>query len=454
MTTDVIILAAGQGTRMNSVTPKVLHTIAGRPMLGWVLQTAQQLTDKKINVVVGHQSDKIKTFFAAEPINWVEQKEQLGTGHAVLQALPNLTETTTLILYGDVPLIKQATLKRLVEKTNSKTLALLTINTETPDGYGRIVRQDGVIQAIVEHKDATEQQRQINEINTGILAVPTEFLATYLPQVENNNAQKEFYLTDLIALACKNNFMVVGELAESLAEVQGVNNRSQQAQLEREVQKTQAEELMAQGASIFDPQRLDIRGNVSIGRDVIIDINVVFEGEVTLGDNVYIGANSYIKDTSICSNVTVKPSCVIDGAIINSGCTVGPFAHLRPETILNEKARVGNFVEIKKSTIGDNSKVNHLSYIGDAIVGENVNIGAGTITCNYDGMNKSKTVIESGAFIGSNSALVAPVTIGKNATIGAGSTITRNVNDSELSVARGKQKNITGWQRPEKKKRE
>ncbi|CAM3497526.1 bifunctional UDP-N-acetylglucosamine diphosphorylase/glucosamine-1-phosphate N-acetyltransferase GlmU [Parendozoicomonas haliclonae] len=455
MNIHVIVLAAGQGSRMKSSLPKVLHPIAGRSMLEHVLGASELVLGegKQAHVVIGHGADKVRERMAHTNVNWVEQTEQLGTGHAVMQAAPACEGAdVVLVLYGDVPLIRSSTLKSLVSACDGKNLALLTVELANPSGYGRIVRDgQGAIQAIVEDKDATPEQKAITETNTGIMAIPGSRLQEWLNNLNNDNAQGEFYLTDIVAMAVEEGTAVVNARPGSEMEVQGVNNRAQQAQLERLLQQRNAEQLMNDGVTLLDPARLDIRGQLTCGHDVVIDINCVFEGEVSLGDGVEIGPNCHIKNTVIKAGTVIKANSVLEDAVVGEGCDIGPFARLRPGTRLENKAKIGNFVETKKAHIGLGSKVNHLSYIGDAEVGEGVNIGAGTITCNYDGANKFKTAIADGAFIGSNSALVAPVSIGKDAVIGAGSTVTSDVPDENLGVARGRQRNIPGWKKPVKK---
>jgi len=452
VTLDVVILAAGQGTRMKSALPKVLHPLAGKPLLQHVIDAAMALRPHGLHIVVGHGAERVKSGVTAAHAHWVLQPEQLGTGHAVQQAIPALAETgTTLILYGDVPLITQPSLHCLLEAAASGALGLLTVELQDPAGYGRIVRDgSGSVQAIVEHKDATPLQRQIREVNTGIMALPTAHLRRWLAQLRNDNAQREYYLTDIIAMAAGESVRVEAISASSETEVAGVNDRAQLATLERAAQLARARQLMLDGVTLQDPARIDIRGTLRHGKDVSIDINVIFEGDSTLGDNVKIGAGCVLKNAQLGDGVTVHPHSVIEGAQIASGCSVGPFARLRPGTRMAEGAKIGNFVETKKADIGAHSKISHLSYVGDAVLGEDVNVGAGTITCNYDGVNKFETRIGDGAFIGSNTALVAPVTVGAHATVGAGSVITTAVPDNTLAVARGKQRNIDGWKRPEK----
>lgn len=453
MNPDVIILAAGKGTRMYSQLPKVLHPIGGKPMLSHVIDTARSLGKNPINVVVGFGAEQVRGHYGDDPrLVWVEQAQQLGTGHAVKQALPYLDlDGHTLILYGDVPLVKQQTLQRLLLCLDDVELAVLTLRTDKPFGLGRIIRNEfKELVAIVEEKDATPEQRQINEINTGIIAVRNDRLHEWLEALDNNNAQGEYYLTDIIEMAASAGLKIRGLPTDDQNEVQGVNNKLQLSVLERHYQRNRAEALALEGVTVMDSSRLDIRGEISVGRDDYLDVNIVMEGKVLLGNNVRIGPNVYLKDCEIADDVTVLANTHMEGAIIGSGSTIGPFARVRPGTVMAENAKVGNFVETKKSFIGRGSKINHLSYIGDSEVEPSVNIGAGTITCNYDGVNKHKTVIGEGAFIGSNAALVAPVRIGKGVTVAAGSVVTADVPDGQLAVARGRQRNIANWKRPEK----
>ena len=457
MAVDVVILAAGKGTRMKSRLPKVLHPLAGKPLLGHVLDNASRLADSCINVVIGHGADDVQARFCDRDLQWIRQQEQLGTGHAVLQAAPYFRKgAKVLVLYGDVPLIATHTLQQLLANAGKGQLALLTVTLDEPTGYGRILRDaEGNVVGIVEEKDAVAEQKTIREVNTGVLAAMAEDLRTWLSRLGNNNSQKEYYLTDVVAMARKEGVAIVTQQPASPFETEGVNSRSQLHGLERHYQRTLAETLMAEGVTLADANRFDCRGTLHCGEDCFIDINVVFEGQVRLGRDVSIGPNCLIKDATIGDGVTIKAHTVIEGPVtIESGADVGPFARLRPGTVLRTGARIGNFVETKKSDIGPGSKVNHLSYIGDTTVGTHANIGAGTITCNYDGVNKFKTTIGDSAFIGSNSSLVAPVNIGASATVGAGSTITRDVANGELAVARGRQKNIEGWQRPSKQIKE
>ncbi|MCH8497651.1 MAG: bifunctional UDP-N-acetylglucosamine diphosphorylase/glucosamine-1-phosphate N-acetyltransferase GlmU [Marinobacter sp.] len=449
----VIILAAGQGSRMKSRQPKVMHAVAGRPMLHHVMATARSLGATALHTVIGHGAEQVRAGTAADDVQWALQAEQLGTGHAVAQALPAVSDdAVVLILYGDVPLTQAATLQALVNQVTADQLALLTVTLDNPQGYGRILRDEkGAVQAIVEQKDATPAQLAIQEVNTGILAVQASHLKSWLPQLSNSNAQGEYYLTDIIAMAVKQGMTIAVSQPANAFEVQGVNNRSQLAELERWYQRQQAETLMAAGVTLADPARLDVRGDVSVGQDVFIDVNVVLEGRVQIADDVSIGAGCVIRDATLGAGTRVEPYSVIDGAVIAEAAQIGPFARLRPGTQLAARTKVGNFVETKKAVVGEGSKINHLSYVGDATLGRDVNVGAGTITCNYDGVNKYQTVLGDRVFVGSNSALVAPVTVAADATIGAGSTITREVAAGELAVARGRQRNIANWPKPEKK---
>jgi bifunctional UDP-N-acetylglucosamine pyrophosphorylase/glucosamine-1-phosphate N-acetyltransferase len=450
----VVILAAGQGSRMKSSLPKVLHRIAGKPMLHHVMDTARKLGAERIHGVIGHGADQVKAITQADDVQWAIQEEQLGTGHAVSQALPNLPdEARVLILYGDVPLTQPETLEELVSRVSEQTIGLLTVTLDNPDGYGRILRdKQGKVTAIVEQKDATPEQKTINEVNTGILAVSASHLKAWLPQLSNANAQGEYYLTDVIAMASEAGVGIEVAQPDTEFEVQGVNNRIQLAGLERWYQQQQADRLMTAGATLADPARIDVRGDLTVGQDVLIDINAVFEGKVTLESGVSIGPNCLLRNCHIGANSQIEAHSVIDGARVGQHAQIGPFARLRPGTELADHTKVGNFVETKKTVVGEGSKINHLSYVGDATLGRNVNVGAGTITCNYDGVNKHQTEIGDGVFVGSNTSLVAPVALANNATIGAGSTITRDVAAEELAVARGKQRNIANWQRPDRKK--
>ncbi|NWL79532.1 bifunctional N-acetylglucosamine-1-phosphate uridyltransferase/glucosamine-1-phosphate acetyltransferase [Pseudomonas taiwanensis] len=451
MSLDIVILAAGQGTRMRSALPKVLHPVAGKAMLGHVIDTARKLEPKGIHVVIGHGAETVRERLASDDLNFVLQAEQLGTGHAVAQALPQLTAERVLILYGDVPLIEVETLQRLLEKVKDDQLALLTVKLDDPTGYGRIVRDAaGVVKAIVEHKDATPEQRAIQEGNTGILAVPGKRLADWLGRLSNNNAQGEYYLTDVIAMAVADGLVVATEHPHDAMEVQGANDRIQLSELERHFQKRAARRLMTQGVTLLDPARFDLRGEVSVGRDVLIDVNVILEGRVVIEDGVQIGPNCVIKDSTLRRGAVVKANSHLEGAELGEGADCGPFARLRPGAVLGAKAHVGNFVELKNAVLGEGAKAGHLAYLGDAEIGARTNIGAGTITCNYDGANKFRTVLGEDVFIGSNSSLVAPLTLGDGVTTGAGSTITQDVPAAALAVGRAKQRNIEGWKRPVK----
>ncbi len=454
MELEVIVLAAGKGTRMYSDTPKVLHKIGGKSMLAHVIDAAAKLNAVKTHLVTGYQGALVRQSFSSDStLNWVDQAEQLGTGHAVMQVLPHIHKSSTvLILYGDVPLLKTETVLQLLEKTRSAAVAVLTLMTDTPHGLGRIVRDEsGAATAIIEEKDANAEQQKITEINSGIIAVSAAHLTRWLARLTTGNAQGEYYLTDIIGLAHNDGDAIETLVIDDAFQVQGVNNRLQLAELERHYQIERAKNIALQGVTLADPQRLDIRGEPQFGKDVEIDINVILEGVVKIGNRVKIGANVIIRNSVIGDGSTILPNSIVEDAQIKSGCSIGPFARIRPGTVLEDKAKIGNFVETKQALIGKGSKVSHLSYIGDATLGENVNVGAGTITCNYDGVNKYQTEIGDGVFVGSNTALVAPVKIDKEATIGAGSTITGNVPSRNLAVARSRQKNIEGWQRPLKK---
>jgi len=451
---DILVLAAGKGTRMRSDLPKVLHPVGGKALVQHVVDTARQVGGEQILIIVGHGAEKVEEHMAAPDVKFALQAQQLGTGHAVQQALPHLrNDATVLILYGDVPLTRAETLQKLIAQVSDTQMGLLTVNMQDPTGYGRIVRDaSGAVVAIVEHKDASDEQRKIAEINTGIMAVKAKHLQKWLPALQNNNAQGEYYLTDIIAMAKADGIAIQVEQPNAVEEVEGINNRQQQAALERFYQKQKANELMVAGVTLLDPARLDIRGSLQAGRDVVIDVNCVFEGNVVLGDGVIIEPNCVIINATIGKGTHIKAYSHIEDSVLADDCDIGPYARLRPGTDLADGVKIGNFVETKKAVIAKGSKVNHLSYIGDANVGSGVNVGAGTITCNYDGVNKFKTEIGDNAFIGSNSALVAPVKIGAGATVGAGSIITKDVEAAELAIARSKQRNIQGWERPTKKK--
>ena len=454
MSLSVIILAAGQGKRMYSSLPKVLHKIGDRSLLEHVLKAVEALAPANIYVVYGHGGEAVKASLENTAITWVEQSEQLGTGHAVQQAFKAKipADHKVMVLYADVPLIQQQTLTNLVTLADSGKLALLTVLLDDPSGYGRIIRNaQGQAIGIVEHKDADPEQRQINEINTGILAGPAGLIAELVAQIESNNAQGEYYLTDIFALAAQRGVDIPTLQPTESWETQGINNKRQLAELERIYQHRQALHLLDQGVTLRDPVRLDIRGTVQTGRDVEIDVNCVFEGVVTIGDNVRIGPNCVIRDSALGSNTRVEANSIIEQAEIGNACTIGPFARIRPATQLEAGAKIGNFVEVKKAKIGKGTKINHLSYIGDADIGADVNIGAGTITCNYDGVNKHLTVIKDNVFVGSDCQLVAPVTVGEGATLGAGTTVTRDVEADTLTISRVKQQSIKGWKRPQKR---
>ncbi|MBI2960974.1 MAG: bifunctional UDP-N-acetylglucosamine diphosphorylase/glucosamine-1-phosphate N-acetyltransferase GlmU [Betaproteobacteria bacterium] len=451
---NIVILAAGQGKRMHSDTAKVLHALAGRPLLAHVVAAARELSPQRICVVYGHGGEAVRGAISrgADAITWVLQEPQLGTGHALAQALPHLKAgAPTLVLYGDVPLIRAATLKRLCAAAGAG-MAVLTVELDDANGYGRVVRKAGAIERIVEQKEASPAEQAIREVNTGIMVVPTAKLKSWLDRLSNDNAQGEYYLTDIVALAVAEGMGVAGVQPHAVWETLGVNSRNQLAELERIHQQNLAGELMGRGVTLADPARIDVRGRLACGRDVAIDVNCVFEGEVALGDRVSIGANCVIKNTRVAAGTRIEPFCHIEEADVGANCRVGPYARIRPGTLLAEDVHVGNFVEVKASAIGAGSKANHLAYIGDSDVGRNVNVGAGTITCNYDGANKHRTVIEDDVFIGSDTQLVAPVRVGRGATLGAGTTLTHDAPAGELTVARARQVSIRGWKRPVKKK--
>ncbi|WP_456292182.1 bifunctional UDP-N-acetylglucosamine diphosphorylase/glucosamine-1-phosphate N-acetyltransferase GlmU [Pseudomonas sp. AK106] len=455
MSLDIVILAAGQGTRMRSALPKVLHPVAGKSMLGHVIHSARQLSPQGIHVVIGHGAERVREQLASDDLSFVLQDKQLGTGHAVAQALPVLTAETVLILYGDVPLINVETLHRLLALVNDQQLGLLTVTLDDPTGYGRIVRDtEHRVTAIVEHKDATEAQKAIKEGNTGILAVPGKHLADWLGRLSNHNAQGEYYLTDVIAMAVSDGLVVATAQPEDAMEVQGANDRKQLAELERHYQQREARRLMALGVTLRDPARFDVRGDVTTGRDVMIDVNVILEGRVVIEDDVSIGPNCVIKDSTLRKGAIIKANSHLEGAIVGEGADAGPFARLRPGSVLDARAHVGNFVELKNAHLGEGAKAGHLTYLGDAVIGARTNIGAGTITCNYDGANKHKTVMGEDVFIGSNNSLVAPVHIASGASTAAGSAINQDVPAEQLAVARARQRNIEGWKRPVKIKKD
>jgi len=449
---NVVILAAGQGKRMHSDLPKVLHPLAGRPLLAHVVATARSLKPGLICIVYGHDGERVRAALGQNDLIWAKQEPQLGTGHALAQALPHLnTRVPTLVLYGDVPLIRAETLSLLCQAAG-KGMAVLTVELDDPRGYGRIVRSRGAIRRIVEEKDATKAERALREINTGILVLPTARLKTWLGGLSNRNAQKEYYLTDVIAAAVADKVPVSSTQPAAAWETLGVNSKAQLAELERRFQRGVAAALMQDGVTLADPARIDVRGSLACARDVAIDVNCVFEGETVLGEGVSVGANCVLRNVKVAAGTRIEPFCHLDEADIGARCRIGPYARLRPGTTLAEEVHIGNFVEVKASQIAARSKANHLAYVGDTSVGRDVNIGAGTITCNYDGANKHRTVIEDDVQIGSDTQLVAPVRVGKGATLGAGTTLTRDAPAGALTISRVKQITITGWKRPVKKK--
>ncbi len=452
---EVIVLAAGQGKRMRSVLPKVLQPLAAKPMLAHVLDTARTLEARRIVVVYGHGGEVVREALDAPDLAWARQDPPQGTGHAVQQAMPLVEDgDTALILYGDVPLIGVPTLQRLMAAASDTALALLTVSMDNPTGYGRILRDGaGKVTRIVEEKDATADERQVQEVNTGILAAPVTRLRQWLGNLKNDNAQGEYYLTDIIAMAVADGLEVVTTQPDAFEETLGVNNKTQLAELERIHQRNIARRLTDAGVTVIDPARLDVRGSLECGRDVEIDINCVFEGTVVLGDGVRIGANCIVRDATLGAGTRVAPFSQIEDTITGEACIIGPYARTRPGTVLGNDVHLGNFVEVKNSTIADHSKANHLAYVGDADIGQRVNVGAGTITCNYDGANKFRTVIEDDVFIGSDTQLVAPVRVGKGATLGAGTTLTKDAPAEQLTVSRAKQISLAGWQRPVKVKK-
>ena len=450
MTLSIVILAAGKGTRMNSQLPKVLQPLAGKPILQYVLDTTHSLQPNNISIVAGHKSEMLRELIKDKNISWRIQDTQLGTGHAVIQAIPDLNSDKTLILYGDVPLIKKADLQSLIKKSDTG-LAVMTHIKNDANGYGRILREDNKIQGIIEDKDCNKEQKKIKEINTGILAADTKYLKQWLYRLSNENAQKEYYLTDIVKFAVEDNITVSSHEVEEEVSISGVNSKSELAYIERGLQLNKAEELMEKGVTVLDPNRIDIRGQLKCGQDVTIDIGCIFEGNVNLGNNVHIKPYSFIKNSDIDENSTIEAFSHIDSSKVGSSCRVGPYARLRPGTVLESEVHIGNYVEIKNSLVDQGTKINHLSYIGDSEIGKNVNIGAGTITCNYDGVDKHKTIIEDDVFVGSNTQIVAPLKVGKGATIGAGSTITKDVPKNDLTLSRAQQKTISGWAKPVKK---
>ena len=451
---NIVILAAGPGKRMHSLTPKVLHLLGGRALLSHVLDAAKQLAPKIICVVYGHGGEAVRESLGENGAVWVKQEPQLGTGHAVMQAAPHLDDRwPTLVLYGDVPLIRAATLERLIAAAG-KGLGLLTTTLNDPTGYGRILRKGKKIVGIVEDKDASAKQRALREINTGIVAAPTKKLKSWLTRLQNNNAQKEYYLTDIVGLATKERVPVTAIQADAAWETLGVNSKTQLAELERIYQRALATALLEKGTMLADPSRCDVRGSLVCGADVAIDVNCVFEGEVRLADRVSIGANCVLRNTNVGPGTRVEPFCHLEDADIGADCRIGPYARMRPgaRNKLAANVHIGNFVEVKASSIGEGSKANHLTYIGDSDVGKNVNVGAGTIVCNYDGANKYRTIIEDDVFIGSDTQLVAPIRVGRGATLGAGTTLTKDAPPGELTLSRAKQVRVPGWKRPVKKK--
>ena len=449
---SIIILAAGQGTRMRSDLPKVLQPLAGRPLLSHVLECSKALAGDDICIVYGHGAEAVQAAFANESLRWALQAEQLGTGHAMQQALPGTPdENRVLVLFGDVPLLMPATLSVLLDETAADELSVLTVDMIDPTGYGRVIRESDSVIAIVEEKDAGAEEKAVKEINTGVMLCPADKLKRWLKNLSNDNAQGEYYLTDVIAMAVNDRVKVHGIKASNPVEVMGINDKKQLAEAERVLQGRLVDALMREGVGFADPARVDIRGTLTCGNDVFIDVNAVFEGDVDLGDGVKIESNNLIRDSRIGAGTVVHPNCHIEASSTGRDCEIGPFARMRPGAELANNVKVGNFVEIKKSTVADGSKVNHLTYIGDTEIGTGVNVGAGTITCNYDGANKHKTTIGDGAFIGSGVQLVAPVEIGKNATIGAGSTITKDAPDDQLTLERARQTSISGWKKPVKK---
>ncbi len=452
MKLSIVILAAGQGKRMKSDLPKVLQPLANRPLLQHVVDGARALDADAIHLVYGHGGEQVRTALSGQPLTWVLQAEQLGTGHALMQAMPAIPdEHLVLVLYGDVPLVAPATLGALLAAAGERSLAMLSVMLDDPTGYGRVLRDNvGSVYRVVEQKDANRKEQAVRECNTGLMAAPAGALRRWLAKLGNDNAQAEYYLTDVVGLAVRDGFKIEAVVATSATEVLGVNDKVQLAELEAAYRRERARELMLAGVTVVDPARLDVRGAVTAGRDVLLDVNVVLEGQVVLGDRVRVGAGCVLRDTSVAADSVLHPYCVLDGAEVGAACSVGPFARLRPGTRLARGAHIGNFVEVKNSALGEGSKANHLSYLGDATIGAAVNVGAGTITCNYDGVNKWPTVIGDGAFIGSGSMLVAPVTIGAGATIGAGSTIAQPAPPGALTIERSRQQTLPDWRRPAK----
>ena len=454
MSLSIIILAAGEGTRMRSSSPKVMHKLAGKTLLEHVYNSASLVNHRQILVVYGFGGEQVREYHQHLETDWIRQEQQLGTGHAVKLAIGEIPDKdTVLVLYGDIPMITAETLHRLVEASAETGFSLLTTYIDNPSGYGRIVRNEiGDVVRIVEDADANDLERDICEINTGMMAVSAKLLKKWVDLLHAENTQREYYLTDIIEMATGEGIKINTNNPDSVVEVRGINDRAQLAEIERYYQLIQAHQLMRRGVTIMDPSRFDLRGDIEIGQDISIDINVLLEGRIRLGHDVSIGANSCIKDSVIGDNVEIRPNCVIENAIIGNGCKIGPFARIRPDTHLQENVHVGNFVEIKKSMIGPGTKVNHLSYLGDCDIGKNVNIGAGTITCNYDGANKYKTIIEDDVFIGSDTQLIAPVRIRSGATIAAGTTVCKDVKEGVLAISRVEQKIVEEWKRPQKQK--
>ena len=453
MSLSIVILAAGQGTRMHSDLPKVLHRLAGRPLVSHVVDCAQALAPDDMCVVHGFGGEAVPEALAGAALRFALQEEQLGTGHAVMQAMPGLPDASrVLVLFGDVPLLRPQTLQKMLAACDEGEVAILTVDLDDPAGYGRIIREDGQVTGIVEERDANDTQKAIFEINTGVLCAPAGQLRAWLDRLDNKNDQGEYYLTDVIGLAAADGVKIHGVKADDPAEVMGINDKKQLAEAERALQRRLVEELMSRGVGFADPARVDIRGTLECGKDVFIDVNAVFEGDVTLGDGVCIESNNLIRNSSIGAGTVIHSNCHIEDSSTGADCEIGPFSRLRPGAELKNRVKIGNFVEVKKSRIADGSKVNHLTYIGDTTVGKGVNIGAGTITCNYDGANKYPTVIGDKAFIGSGVQLIAPVEVGENATIGAGSTISKPAPAGQLTLERGRQVSIPGWKKPAKKK--
>jgi len=450
---NIVILAAGMGKRMHSALPKVLHPLAGKPLLSHVVDTARALAPSTLCIIYGHGGEQVRDALHASDVCFARQEPQLGTGHAVMQALPQLDDgTPTLILYGDVPLTGAASLQRLLDTAGNQKLGILTVNLDDPTGYGRIVREGGAIKRIVEQKDANESERAIREVNTGIMVAPTASLKKWLGKLSNNNAQGEYYLTDIVAAAVKDGVEVVSAQPDAVWETHGVNSKRQLAELERIYQRNAADRLLDEGVTLADPLRIDIRGSLRCGRDVSIDVGCVFEGDVVLADGVRVDAYCVIRNSRIGAKTHVRPYSHFEDATIGEECIIGPYARLRPGTVLAEDVHIGNFVEVKNSEIAAHSKANHLTYVGDSTVGTRVNLGAGTITCNYDGVNKSRTVIEDDVFVGSATQLIAPIRVGRGATLGAGTTLTKDAPAEKLTVSRARQVTVDGWQRPIKKK--